>query len=135
MGLTVLQLEVASPARPSVTEQVDLLVDSGAVYSIVPATVLDRLGIEPLIEQEFRLANGTRIRRRKGTALFKYQDRIGGADVIFGEPADSALLGAMTLEALGFALDPVRRTLEPLPMILAAASEPGVLQAVRVRAE
>jgi hypothetical protein len=40
--------------------------------------------------------------------------------VIFGEAGDSVLLGALTLESLGFVLDPIRRTLEPLPMILAA---------------
>ena len=39
--------------------------------------------------------------RRKGVALFKYADRLGGADVIFGELGDSQLLGAFTLEALG----------------------------------
>jgi hypothetical protein len=53
-------------------------------------------------------------------AVFKYRDAIGGADVIFGEEGDSLLLGAMTLEALGLALDPLKRELRPLPMILAS---------------
>jgi hypothetical protein len=43
--------------------------------------------------------------------------------VIFGEPEDSNLLGAFTLEALGLALDPLRRELHPLPMILAGWRE------------
>ena len=55
----------------------------------------------------------------EGVALFKYGERVGGADVIFGEEGDSVLLGAFTLEALGLALDPLRRELRPLPMILA----------------
>jgi len=55
-------------------------------------------------------------------ALFKYQDRAGGATVIFGEDDDSTLLGAHTLETLGLALDPLRRVLMPLPMMLAACS-------------
>ena len=49
----------------------------------------------------------------------KYKDRIGGADVIFGEEGDSRLLGVFTLEALGLALDPFKRELRPLPMIIA----------------
>ena len=53
-------------------------------------------------------------------ALFQYEDKIGGADVIFGEKGDHVLLGAFTLEALGLALDPLRRELKPLPMILAS---------------
>ena len=43
----------------------------------------------------------------------------GAAPVIFGETGDSTLLGAVTLEALGVILDPIKRELRPLPMILA----------------
>lgn len=119
MGLTVLRVEVASPADPDRARELDLLVDSGAIYSVIPAAILEDLGITPFLEQEFRLADGSTIVRRKGTAHFRYGDRAGGADVIFGEDGDSELLGAFTLEALGYALDPIRRELRPLPMILA----------------
>ena len=118
MGLTVLEIEVGNPANPDVTEKLDLLIDSGAIYSFVPTPILERLGIKPLAEQELRLANGTKIMRKKGIALFKYGERLGGADVIFGEEGDSMLLGAFTLEALGLVLDPLRRELKPLPMVL-----------------
>ena len=118
MGLTVLEVEVGIPANPEDTRLVELLIDSGAIYSVIPAPVLEDLGILPLAEQEFRLADCSKITRRKGIALFKYGDRIGGADVIFGEREDSTLLGAFTLEALGLALYPLRRELIPLPMIL-----------------
>ncbi len=122
MGLTVLEVEVGNPANPETTEKVEFLIDSGAVYSVVPIPILERLGIKPLTAQEFRLANGTKITRKKGIALFKYGDRIGGADVIFGEEGDSLLLGAFTLEALGLSLDPLRRELKQLPMVLASSS-------------
>jgi|SRR3990172_6121202 len=122
MGLTNLKIEVGNPAKPAITEKLEFLVDSGAVYSVVPTPVLRRLGIKPLVKETFRLANGTTVVRKKGIALFKYGDRVGGADVIFGEKADSNLLGAMTLEALGLSLDPLRRELKPLPMVLAIYS-------------
>jgi predicted aspartyl protease len=118
MGLTVLKVEVGNPATPERTETIEFLVDSGAIYSVVPSQTLTVLGIKPLTTEEFRLANGETIVRKKGIALFKYGERIGGADVIFGEEGDSELLGAFTLEALGLALDPLRRELKPLPMIL-----------------
>ena len=70
-------------------------------------------------EQEFRLAVRSRSTRKKGVALFKYQDRIGGSDVIFGEDEDATLLGALTLESLGYALDPLRRELRDIPLMLA----------------
>ena len=112
-------MEVGNPANPTVTETVEFLVDSGAIYSVVPIPILERLGIKPISQHEFILANGATIVRQKGIALFKYGERIGGADVIFGEPDDSVLLGVFSLEALGLMLDPLRRELKPLPMVLA----------------
>src|SRR5262245_59816889 len=41
-GLTVLKIGIANPATPDETEALDLLVDSGAVYSVVPAAILRR---------------------------------------------------------------------------------------------
>ena len=73
------------------------------------------------MEEEFRLANSAKVVRKKGVAVFKYNGRVGGADVIFGEAEDSTLLGAFTLEALGLSLDPLRRLLKPIPMMLATA--------------
>lgn len=92
------------------------------MYSVVPRAVLEALSIRPLRKEEFRLADGSRIVRAKGIAAFRYGDRVGGADVIFGEGGDSTLLGALTLEALGLVLDPLRRELKPLPMILGGAA-------------
>lgn len=42
--------------------------------------------------------------------------------MIFGEKEDSTLLGSVSLEALGMALDPKKRELRPLPMVLAGQS-------------
>ena len=52
--------------------------------------MLERLGITPLAAEQFHLADGTAITRKKGIALFRYGDRVGGADAIFGEDEDSA---------------------------------------------
>ncbi len=119
MGITTLKLQVANPASPGREETLDFIVDSGAVYSVVPRPVLRRLKIKTIAKEEFRLADGSTITRKKGVALFKYGNKRGGADVIFGEKDDATLLGALTLEALGLVLDPLRRELKPLPMILA----------------
>jgi predicted aspartyl protease len=127
MGLTVLELEIANPATVGIWEKVEFLVDSGAVYSVVPTPILERLGIKPLAQETFRLANGEKIIRQKGVAVFKLGDHIGGGDVVFGEEGDSVLLGALTLESLGLVLDPLRRELKPLPMLLAAMCECGAL--------
>jgi predicted aspartyl protease len=119
MGITNVEVEIANVAAPDTTETLMFLVDSGAVYSVVPTATLEKLGITPLDEQVFTLANGDRITRKKGGALFKYASRVGVADVVFGEPGDANLLGALTLESLGLSLDPLKRELRELPMLLA----------------
>ena len=124
MGLTILEIEITNPARMDAWKPLEFLIDSGAIYSVVPRAILEDLGITPIARQEFRLASGTKVVREKGVAVFRYGDRVGGADVIFGEEGDLQLLGAFTLEALGLGLDPLKRELVPLPMLLASSREP-----------
>ena len=73
MGMTTVMLEVAKTDDRSRWETVECLVDSGPSYSVIPALVLERLGIEPAEEQEFRLANGARIRRRRAGAAYRFR--------------------------------------------------------------
>ena len=93
-------------------------VDSGAVYSVVPGTILRRLGIKPHSSRTFTLADGTRIKRRIGDAVFLIDGERGASPVIFGEKGDSVLLGTVSLESIGLLLDPIKRVLRPLPMVL-----------------
>jgi predicted aspartyl protease len=120
MGITFLKVKVSNPARPKKSSIHEFLVDSGAVYSVMPEEVLKRLGIKPTSEEEFILANGETIRNRIGNALFELHGKLRAAPVIFGEKG-IFLLGATTLEALGMILDPIRRELKPLPMVLMAS--------------
>jgi predicted aspartyl protease len=47
MGLTKVTLSVANPAQPKKAVDADFLVDSGAVYSVVPSSILRQLGVKP----------------------------------------------------------------------------------------
>jgi len=118
MGLTFLKLRVINPARPRSAETLEFLIDTGAVYPVVPRRVLSRLGIEPDRTDEFTLADGSHTRRKVGGAVFELDDRRGPSPVIFGEEHDATLVGAVTLEALGLMIDPFKRQLRPLQMLL-----------------
>lgn len=118
MGLTYIKVEVFNPARPKRGKNVRFLIDSGAVYSIVPSEILEALGIRPHREKTFVLANGQEIKRKMGDAVFRYNGERASSPVIFGEKGDSSLLGVVTLEALGYIFDPIKRELRPLPMVL-----------------
>jgi len=117
MAITFLKVKVINPERPKKVKECEFLVDSGAVYSVVPHKVLKVLGIKPTSSQEFILANGEIVKRPVGNAYFEYQGKIRAAPVIFGDEG-VFLLGATTIEALGMILDPIRRELKPLPMVL-----------------
>jgi len=72
MELTYILMQIANPARPKKLVKERLLVDSGAVYSVVQRSVLAELGIKPHSKQTFTLANGDVIERELGDALFEY---------------------------------------------------------------
>jgi predicted aspartyl protease len=117
MGITFLRVKVINPQRPKNSQICEFLVDSGAVYSVVPQKILKKLGIKATSSQEFILANGEVVKRAVGNAYFEYRDNIRAAPVVFGDEG-VFLLGATTIEALGMILDPIRRELKPLPMLL-----------------
>src|SRR5438477_7252564 len=114
MGITYVKVELYNPRRDGEAVARDFLVDSGATYSVVPENTLAALGIEPQRRQHFTLANGEALERAIGEAGFRYQDRAATSPVVFGEADDVYLLGAVTLETLGYVLDPFRRELIPL---------------------
>ncbi len=118
MGLTFIRVRVGNPANGHRGEDVRCLVDSGAVYSLIPGAILRKLGIKPHSTREFVLADGQVIRRRLATATFEYEGRRGNSMVIVGEPGDDPLLGATTLEGFGLVLDPFRRELRPMQLPL-----------------
>ena len=120
MSLTYIQASIANPARPRRSARLKFLLDSGAMYSVVPTFVLQRLGIKPGKTKTFIIADGTEIKRSLGEARFRFNGEEGTSPVIFGEKSDSILLGSISLEVLGFILDPFKRELRPLPMMLAS---------------
>jgi clan AA aspartic protease len=119
MALTVQVLTVRPSRQSKRRAEVAFLVDSGAVYSLVPADILRKLGLRPYREVMFSLADGRTITRKVGDAYFEIDGHRGPAPVIFGEEGDEPLLGATTLESLGLVLDPFKRRLIPMRMVLA----------------
>jgi len=99
-------------------EPIEALVDTGASYTWVPASVLGRLGLAPSFRSDFELADGRKI--EYGMAETKV--RLNGSErttiVVFGDENTEPLLGAYTLEGFGLAPDPVGRRLISVPGLL-----------------
>jgi len=92
-----------------------MVVDT-AMYSLVEA--YENIGIRALECRVFTLANGERIERGFGGAIFEVEDRRGHAPVIFGEKEDKCLLGVTALEVLGLEVDVVTGKLKPIELLL-----------------
>ena len=119
MAITFVKVKVANMANPRRSRRYEFLVDSGAVYTVLPESELKKLGVEPTSEEEFTLANGEIFKKSVGNVLFEFEEKLRAAPVIFGDKG-IFLLGATALKALGLILDPIRRQLKPLPMVLMA---------------
>ena len=118
MGLTRVKAQVENPLNAERRTTLAFLVDSGAVYSVVPADELEGLGIRPSGERSFILANGQPVKRRIGEARVTFQGQSATCVVLFGEEGDTTLLGVTTLENLGLIFDPMRQKIMSLPMLL-----------------
>jgi clan AA aspartic protease len=118
MGLTHVKATVFNLANPSQRSEIEFLVDSGAIYTVVPDRLLASLSISPHSDRPFVLADGRQVTWPVGNAGFIIGDRQGASTVVFGSDETPPLLGVATLEELGLGLDPVRKELSPIPLPL-----------------
>ena len=118
MGITEVTVELSNPRDPSQWHKLDLVADTGAIFSVIPRGVLAQLGIAPYAVETFHLADGSEIRRDLGDVFVRIDGKSRTVPTIFGEPADMPILGVSALEILGFAVDPRTRKLEPTKMLL-----------------
>ena len=117
MGLSYIQGTVRGPAGE---RTVRFLIDSGAVYSLLPDGVWQAIGLAPKKEMDFALADGTTVRRAVAECHISLPQGEAHSPVILGLPGDNEpLLGVVTLEILGLVFDPFHRTLQPMRALLA----------------
>jgi len=119
MELTMVEAGIANPFNLARQRSLTFLVDSGAVYTVIPRAELESLGIRPTRERTFYLANGQPVRREMGEARITFRDESATCVVLFGEEGDKNLLGVTTLENLGLIFDPMRQEIMSLPMLIA----------------
>lgn len=118
LGFTYVKVRLHNPADLAISDEVELLVDTGAVLSSVPRSILERLGLTPIERRGLRVYGGAVVERHVGGLVFEYDGNRAMAPVIFGEEKDTSVLGATALEALGYQVDPVTRQLRPTELLM-----------------
>jgi predicted aspartyl protease len=94
------------------SEEVDLLVDTGATLLVVPRELADRLEFKTGRSQPVVIAGG----RREVWPVAEVRLALDGQETTtpcFIAPGGPALLGAVAIESLFLAVDPVAKRLVP----------------------
>ena len=123
MGLFTTKLTVWNPADPSRREEIELWVDTEAYCSWISRSRLEALGISPSRRRQFRTIEGRVIERDIAPVFLAADGYTSGDNVVMAEPGDAEVMGALTLEGLGMAADPVQKRLVPIPVLLALVAE------------
>ena len=103
-------MEVSSPDG-SRWETVNALVDTGASHSVLPASLLRRLGVVPFRTIPYRLADGRRVEREIGETKIRVNGLEATRIVVFSDDDVPPLIGADTLEGILLVVDPVDKRL------------------------
>jgi clan AA aspartic protease len=120
MGMSYVMATLRHPTRRGGSTRVRCLVDTGAIFTVLPPHVWKKLRLEPLESAEFTLADGSVMQRGVSEARFTIEGRTRTSPVVLGEAGEAALLGAVTLESLGLMVNPLSRRVLPMRMTLSA---------------
>lgn len=94
-------------------ETVEAVVDTGSTFTWIPAPILQRLGIQAELEDDFILANGQIIRRGLAEVRAQLDGERRTIVCVFDPENSEPLLGAHSLEAFRLAADPTYQRLVP----------------------
>ena len=112
MGTFRYPVELGNPSGKQF-ELVNPMVDTGATYSFMPTSLLERLEVEPMETVEFTLAGGGHLERDIGQTWIRARGRQAITIVVFGDEDSMPSLGAYALEGLRLAVDPYNGRLIP----------------------
>lgn len=110
MGDTVAHARVFGPLGSAETE---VLVDTGATFSKVPASLAEKLGLAVQRQVAVQMADGRVIQRGLTTAEIEVEGVRRMVPLTLGAEGERPLLGYTALEILGFKVNPLTRRLEP----------------------
>ena len=106
-----------NPEKLERVVEVEAIVDTSAIYSVVRRDILEQLGVKPVERRRFR-AFGGHVERDIGEVGMVLMGRRRIVPVIFGEDGDPAVVGVTALEIFGLEVDVVRGVLKEAELLL-----------------
>lgn len=116
MGVFSIHMRVANPQDETRSRELELVVDTGATLTKLPGDLLQELRIAPQFSVPAVTSENRMLTRAVGQAWVSIDGRAGIVPVAFGDRGEPVLLGATTLEILGFTVVPIEQKLVPRPL-------------------
>lgn len=119
MGTFFEQITLIGPTGAQ--ETVQGMVDTGTMFMVVPAPLLERLGVKPFRSMPVRFATGETQQWPLGQLDAQLDGQRMPILCFFGSSDAPPLIGAHTLEAFLLMVDPVEEKLVPKEALLMSA--------------
>ena len=126
MRMSVFKVNViaCNPQREDrVTPPIEVLVDTGAELTWVPAEMLKKIGVQPRRKRTFQTATKQLIEREVGYAILRAEGFETTDEVVFALPTDLNLLGVRTIEGFGVIVDNIAHRFVATTTLVAPAHQ------------
>jgi clan AA aspartic protease len=109
---------VANPSDRSLSVELEFIVDTGAIYTVIPKSVADMLKLKETGRRRFKIVNGDVVEYPISEAYIIINGEGVTSLVAIADEKTPLLLGVTTLELLGLRVDPATGKLTPLELMI-----------------
>jgi len=117
MGYVRVRGTVSNSSDHSLKTELEFIVDTGAIYTVIPKSVAEKLKLGELGKRKFKTGGGV-IELPVSEAYVSIDGDGVTSLVAIGSEDMPTLLGVTTLELLGLQVDPVNGKLKPLDLLI-----------------
>jgi aspartyl protease family protein len=109
---------VANPLSRGLRVEVEFLVDTGSIYTVISKSIADKVGLKELGRRRFKTGSGVVELPVAEAYLIIEGEGVTSLVAVSSDDAMPVLLGVTTLELLGLQVDPVNGKLKPLDLLI-----------------
>jgi len=118
MGYVRVRGVIANALNRNLKEELDFIVDTGAIYTVIPRSVAEKLQLKEVDKRRFKTATGEVVEYPVSEAYVTIEGKGVTSLVALATEKTPILLGVTTLELLGLQVDPVTGKLTPLELMI-----------------
>jgi aspartyl protease family protein len=118
VGYVRVRVTVANPFDHSLRVELEFIVDTGAIYTVIPKSVAHKLRLKETGRRKFKIANGDVVEYPVSEAYIIVNGEGVTSVVAIADEKTPLLLGVTTLELMGLRVDPVTGKLTPLELMI-----------------